>query len=180
MSTTAAIAIPADPAQPLRRVEIDHADRLGALRGNVQVLDLHGPSASLYLSEEGKLRELELNARATGLLWVHNSQFRGADYIAGDAFLLGPVDRDGDDTTVPHEYLRLLLTESGQFRVEAQAPGSVEWRATGLVEGTVFAAYARALTHLTGNPLVEQVRVVSAPPPAPIPEAPQITTGGVR
>jgi len=54
---------------------------------------------------------LPLNQRATVITWAHNSAFRGYDLILGDAFIVGPVDGNGDDLTVPHE---LVVGRHGQ------------------------------------------------------------------
>src|SRR5438874_8994833 len=97
-----AIVIPADLTEPIRLEQLDEHD-LHAYRqlvgGSIEVITLERPQSSMYLNDEGKLMELPLNQRATTLLWVHNSAFRGQDVIVGPAFVVGPPDREGDDQT---------------------------------------------------------------------------------
>jgi hypothetical protein len=50
---------------------------------------------------------------------VHNRAFRGYDLILGDAFIVGPVDGNGDDLTVPHELATLLL-DTPSYRIEVK------------------------------------------------------------
>jgi hypothetical protein len=120
-----AIVIPADLEQPARLDQLDKNDLQAYRRlvgGNLEVLNLDRPPASLYFNDEGKLIGLPLNPRATALLWAHNSAFRGHDTIAGDAFILGPPDRRGDDTMAPNELVTLLF-HTEHYRVLVQNQG---------------------------------------------------------
>lgn len=122
------IVIPADEEQPLRQSELPReglTERQQLVGGLIQPVDLAEPSARLYSNEEGKLMHLPPNKRATLLLWAHNLRFRYADFIVGDAFLVGPVER-GADSTVPDEFVRTLF-EGTRFRVELKPPGETEW-----------------------------------------------------
>lgn len=124
------IVIPADDEQPLRQGELPReglAKRQQLVGGLIQPIDLAEPSARLYSNEEGKLMRLPPNKRATLLLWVHNPRFRYADFIVGDAFLVGPVKRSAD-SSVPDEYVRTLF-EGARFRVEVKPQGAAEWEA---------------------------------------------------
>lgn len=56
---------------------------------------LHG--ATLYCNEEGKLNAFASNPRATSLF---KPVLFGSDYIAGDVVIVGPPDRNGEDTPV--------------------------------------------------------------------------------
>lgn len=61
-----AIVLPADMNQPIRQQQIEPSD-LATYRelvgGNLEVVELFRPSASLYINEEGKLNDLPLNQR---------------------------------------------------------------------------------------------------------------------
>jgi hypothetical protein len=94
--------------------------------GNLEVVELFRPPASLYINEEGKLHDLPLNERATVITWTHNSAFRGRDLILGDAFIVGPVDDEGNDLTVPNELVELLFNTSS-YRMEVQTHGTRTW-----------------------------------------------------
>jgi hypothetical protein len=122
------IIIPAAYEQPLRQGELSRdglADRQQLVGGYIQGVDLIAPHARLYCNEDGKFMQLPLNKRATLLLWAHNPQFRYQDYIAGDAFLVGPAQRSAD-SSVPDEYVRTLF-DATRFRVELKHYDSEEW-----------------------------------------------------
>jgi hypothetical protein len=159
-----AIAIPADLNRPVERVEIKPID-VDAYRalvgGNLEVLGLDQPPASLYVNEEGKLDGLPLNHRATSVLWMHSSVFRGKDVVAGDAFIVGPADEHGNDLTVPAE-LETLLLDTPSYRVEVKTYGSDGWYTNQLVFDRWPVAYGYALDLAERWTLVEKVRVVPA------------------
>ena len=124
-----AIVIPVDPGQPIRLQQIEPTD-LDAYQqiigGNLQIISLDRPPAAMYLNEEGKLNGMRVNHRATALAWVHNSDFRGNDVIVGPALIVGPADREGDDTSVPED-LTDLLTGTEQYRVQLWAENELRW-----------------------------------------------------
>lgn len=142
-----AIVIPVDPEQSLRREQLSPSD-VDAYRavvgGPLQLVAFDRPPAALYVNEEGKVDGLNVNARATVLTWVHNSNLRGHDVIVGDALLVGPPDPHGDDTSVPDKYLRLLFSP-GRFVVEVQVHGDERWYGNDQVFGDVFRAYAAGI-----------------------------------
>lgn len=53
---------------------------------------------SLFCHEEGKLEGLPLNRRATEMA---KGNLQPGDYLAGDVFLTGAPDENGDETDVP-------------------------------------------------------------------------------
>jgi small nuclear ribonucleoprotein (snRNP)-like protein len=162
-----AIVIPADPDHPVRLEQLDRND-LDAYRrlvgGNLEVINLERPMASLYLNEEGKLIELPLNPRATVLLWAHNSAFRGEDIIVGDAFIVGPPDRRGDDTTAPDELVQLLF-HTERYRVLVRTQGDKEFYGNLRTFDSWFEAYVygvRSTTQRRGrttNPVRSSLRL---------------------
>jgi hypothetical protein len=142
-----AIVVPVDPAQSLHRRQISPSDvdaYHAVVGGPLQLVAFDRPPAALYINEEGKLDGLNINARATVLTWVHNSNLRGHDVIVGDALLVGPPDQSGRDRSVPDEYLRLLLSP-GTFTVEVQVHGDERWYGNEQVFGDVFGAYAAGI-----------------------------------
>ncbi|MFB8776850.1 DUF3846 domain-containing protein [Streptomyces broussonetiae] len=159
-----AIVLPADLRTPIRTVELDKRD-LNAYRGLVggplEIITFERPEATLYLNDEGKLEGLPLNQRATLMASVHNSAFRGRDVIVGDAFLVGPADRHGDDLSVPKELVTLLL-RTERFRVLMQSEGDPEFYGNLLVYNHWLNAYAGAVEWAQRLPQVEEVRVVAA------------------
>lgn len=78
------------------------------------------------MNEEGKIRRLPDNERATLIMRMHN-RIHDGDSVAGDAVLIGPENVGGESTDVPEE-LRDLLFEWSTFDVEMQlAPLPGEW-----------------------------------------------------
>jgi hypothetical protein len=160
-----AIVIPVELGKPIRQQHLEKSD-LDAYRqivgGNLEVTTLVSPPASLYVNEEGKLNGLAFNHRATALLWVHNSAYRDRDVLVGPAFILGPPDRRGDDTSAP-EYLVELLFDTERYRVQAQTAGSRSWRDHEAVYTDWFEAYQAALELALARALVDEVRVIPEP-----------------
>ena len=157
-----AIVIPVDPKQPIRQQHLDKRD-LDAYRqivgGNIEVLNLERPAASLYFNDEGKLLEFSVNARATVLLWAHNSAFRGHDVIVGPALIVGPPDHKGDDTTVPDDLVHLLFNTK-RYGVQVRLRGDSRWRENSEVFDDWFEAYRYGVLLAQRQALVDEVRVV--------------------
>jgi hypothetical protein len=161
-----AIVIPVDLTEPLRLEQIDPTD-LNAYRrlvgeANIEVVNLEQPDASMYMDEEGKLKELEVNQRATAVAWTHQSALRNRrDPIVGPAFIVGAVDRRGNDKTTPPELIR-LLTEPGSFQVELQMDEDPTWHKDGLRFDQVWDAYIYAVQMAMEPYVADEVRVVVA------------------
>jgi Domain of unknown function (DUF3846) len=157
-----AIVIPADPAEPIRREQLNKHD-VDAYRaivgGPLQVLNLDRPPASIYLNDEGKLDGLPVNDRATALLWVHNAAFRGRDVICGTAFVVGVPDQHGDDTRV-HEDLVELLFRTRRFCVQMWTRGGRQWSSDTPVLTDWLQAYRYAIQLAQSFSIIEEVRVV--------------------
>jgi hypothetical protein len=125
-----AVVIPANESELPRQHQlavarlVDYQELVGGL---IEGVALDKPPARMYMNEEGKLRDLPINRRATLLLWAHNRPFRYQDVIMGDAFLVGQPDREGSDTSVPEHYAHLLC-EASTFHVEVQAQSDETWR----------------------------------------------------
>ena len=157
-----AIVIPADPDQPVRQQHIEKSD-LSAYRqivgGNLEVLTLDRPPASMYVNEEGKLNRMRLNHRATTLMWVHSSAFRSRDVIVGPAFIVGPSDRHGDDKSVPDDLLALLL-HTKRYRVQLQTRSDARWSSDNQVFTDWFEAYRYAVQLTESWSVITEVRVV--------------------
>jgi hypothetical protein len=107
--TIKVLFVPSDGAKPVevREIEptLEHMQPL--VGGLLQVVNLESPPGSLYCHDEGKLMGLPTNGRATALLWQFNPAFIHQDFVAGDAFICGAPDEEGNDTSAPEEYLGL-------------------------------------------------------------------------
>lgn len=107
-----AMIIPADESKPIRienvcgldEMQIIVAEGTGKSRGWIELVPLtlrlagNVVEVSLFCHEEGKLEGLPLNRRATEMA---KGNLQPGDYLAGDVFLTGAPDENGDETDVP-------------------------------------------------------------------------------
>jgi Domain of unknown function (DUF3846) len=56
------------------------------------------PELVMYVNEDGTMKDLPLNSRATAKLWEHCQQHRGRTYIVGDV-LVASLEETGDKAT---------------------------------------------------------------------------------
>lgn len=154
------IYVPAAADQPLEEREFNAlADYQAAVGGWIEAVDLPDLGVTIYVNEEGLLRHLPLNPRASFLWWYHVAHARQKAMLAGDAVLVGLPKRNGDSTDLPSPVRELLLT-SNRFRIEVRSVGDPNWygnEATfpGYWEAIVWAMVL--LERLTG---AEDVRVL--------------------
>ena len=157
-----AILIPADQLMPVELRTLDRDD-LGSYQalvdGYIEAVDLEHPAASMYINEEGKLYGLPINMRATHVEWAHNALLRQEDIVMGDAFILGPVDQNGDDTSVPQAYIDLLFPAE-PFRVEVLARGETTWAGNAMSYDTWEQAYMAADSLWRRWTLAHKMRIV--------------------
>jgi hypothetical protein len=73
----------------------------------------------MYANEEGKVRQLPVNRRATCLWWLLHPEMRGRDILVGDVALVGSRGRPSSTTDLPSEFIELLL-ETKSYRIEVQ------------------------------------------------------------
>jgi hypothetical protein len=157
------LVIPADDAQELRIEEVDPTleNLQRAIGGGyLQVLHLEQPSMSLYVDEEGAMKNLPVNVRASAFWRTHNPVFYGAKPLVGDAIITGPPDRRGIETSVPEEFIALIFNTE-EYAVEIQFVDDGPWIRNADPYRTWQHAYAVALRILKSDlAQVERVRVV--------------------
>jgi hypothetical protein len=159
-----AIVVPVDTTEPLRLEEIDPTD-LNAYRrlvgdASIEVVNLERPDASLYMDEEGKLKELPVNERLTAFAWVHQSALRHRqDPVVGPGFIVGPADREGVDQTVPEDLVNLLIGAT-RFRIQVQTEDDPKWYGNQRVYQHLLDAYIEAVQLAFRWTRAEEVRVV--------------------
>lgn len=74
--------------------------------GWIQVVGLTvDEQAEMYLDEEGKIKNLPRNTRATSI-----AHLMSGDYIAGTAVITGGVDDEGDTVGLTPEQVQRLLS----------------------------------------------------------------------
>ncbi|MEW1707324.1 DUF3846 domain-containing protein [Microbacterium sp. NPDC089190] len=123
------IIIPASDAEDMRAIELKEVeDYQKAVGGWIEALDIDSFGCTMYLNEEGLIRGLQYNRRATYLWWYHVPHARGRARLAGDAVLVGLPDRNGRSTDVSTSVRELMLGMT-LCQVELQRLNSPEWRA---------------------------------------------------
>jgi hypothetical protein len=116
---THCIIIPAEFKRPLTRTElVGLADFQRAVGGWVEHLDLTEELA-LLVDEEGRVKRLSINRRATLLRRLYHPASRDALAIVGSAVLIGRPDQD-EFSDVP-EHIERLLIDSRRFIVRARS-----------------------------------------------------------
>lgn len=159
------ILIPEDVDEPIKKIEFDRNDiktMQGYVGGNFDVIDLDRPHCSIFFGDESKLiHDWHANRRATWILWLHKSEFRRMDVIAGDTFITGPPDKGGNTKSVPAELLTLLF-DTSLFKVEVQTEEDGEWSGNGLEFTQWEEAYQYALRLADRWTAVLHLRVVPA------------------
>ncbi|MEV7757833.1 DUF3846 domain-containing protein [Microbacterium sp. NPDC089180] len=124
------IIIPVSDADDMRALEFREVkDYQRAVGGWIEAIDILSFGCTMYLSEEGLIRGLPYNRRATYLWWYHVPHARGQARLAGDAVLVGLPGQDGWNTDVPVTE-QALLRGAMLCQVELQRLDSEEWRAT--------------------------------------------------
>jgi hypothetical protein len=80
------------------------ADLQSAVGGYIEAIRLQSDdlSAVLWVNEEGKLRGLPVNVKATRLARLYGNI--GEDTIVGAVAVSGPEDEDGEITGLPDEW----------------------------------------------------------------------------
>lgn len=81
-----------------------------AVGGWIEGVPLEGVTA--YVNEEGKLQGLPVNMIAT-LLAHEDSAIMSEDYIAGNMIVFGPLDDEGEITSLPSDFIPGLMTRLG-------------------------------------------------------------------
>lgn len=107
MKTITALVIPATGEEylieldPTDAITLDHIQE--AVGGYVESAPIIDPTLTMYCNEEGKIRGLPVNERASILLGPHNP-----DFIVGNVVICGAPDKNGFDTTLPQALIDLV------------------------------------------------------------------------
>lgn len=125
MPATRVLVIPANPTIAVHAATIDGLESMQALvEGYIEAVDNTDGTWTMWLNEEGKIEGLPHNPRATNL--VTNALFPN-DYIAGNAFITGPPNNNGDTTSLTDTQITTLTTACPTTRV---APPTTDERLT--------------------------------------------------
>lgn len=94
-------------SEPETRITPLNYDAIVAVVGYpVEVINLEGGRAVMYVCEEGKQRGFPRNEQATRLA---TPNLRNGDYVVGTALIVGPLGAGGIDQTLPDDTLRDLM-----------------------------------------------------------------------
>jgi hypothetical protein len=120
------IIIPADNTAPLRTATLGSLeDYQRAVGGWFEAVDIPDLGVTMYVNEEGLIRDLPFNRRATFLWRFHVLQARDARLV-GDVAVVGMTDEEGENTELPKDLLQRLL-EPSIYRVRTRASGQERW-----------------------------------------------------
>lgn len=154
------IVIPADADQrPEQREFAGLDDYRAAVDGWIEAVDLHDLGVTIYVNEEGRVRQLPFNSRASFLWWYHVPVARQKALLAGSAVVVGLPDRNGENTEVPDSVRELLLAQTS-YRVEVRTVGDPKWYGNQSTYPDYWEAVVWAMVTLERWALAEDVRVL--------------------
>ena len=111
------IVIPHETTVALQKVEFQNlTDYQTAVGGYIETVHLEGHPLVIVADEDGKVKRLPVNRRATCLWWLLNPDGLGGDFLVGDIVILGAQKR-GDMTDVPNKLTELLL-DAHEYQVQ--------------------------------------------------------------
>lgn len=158
------IVIPADADQPIELRNFTGLDDYrAAVDGWIEAIDLLDLGVTIYVNEEGLLRHLPFNSRASFLWWYHVPSARQSAMLVGSAVVVGLPGRNGESTDVP-DAARELLLSPGRFRVEVRTVGDPKWYGNQATYPDYWEAVVWAMVTLERWSLAEDVRVLPVAP----------------
>ena len=155
-----ALIIPAADHEPVRECEVETLEDYQAVVGGwIEPVDIPVLGVTVYVNEEGLLRQLAFNPRATFLWWYFVPEARQTAMLVGPVLVVGLPDRSGDSTGVPNE-VAAMLTQPGEWRVEVRTVGDPKWYRNQMTYSDYFEALVWAMLTLERWSAAEYVRVV--------------------
>lgn len=154
------IVIPHDlSVQPHEQTFENLASYQAAVGGYIEPVRMPRAKLLIYANEEGKVRSLPHNRRATALWWLHDPMMREQDELVGDVVLLGA--RGAAERDVPSDLADLILL-TDEYRVEIQIADRSGWYLVDTMQSDYFAAAIQGLLHVRSDDVVKDVRIVAA------------------
>lgn len=154
------IVIPTEANDPPITCEVNTLEDYQAVVGGcVEPVDIQALGVTVYVNEEGLLRHLAFNSRATFLWWYNVPRARRSAMLVGPALIVGLPNRNGDSTDIPTDIAE-LLTKPGTWRVEVRVHGDPTWYGNQATYDDYFEALIWAMVILERWTQTEDVRVV--------------------
>lgn len=97
----------------------DLASYQAAVGGYIEPVTIERPRMTIFANEEGKVRQLPINCRATCLWWMQSPRARGNELLVGDVALVGSRGGAGATTDLPRGFIELLLA-TPRYKIEVQ------------------------------------------------------------
>ena len=140
------IVIPHETRLSLQKVEFQNLhDYQTAVGGYIEKVKMNGHPLVIVADEEGKLKRLPVNQRATCLWWLLNPEGLGGDILVGDVVVLG-AQHHGDMSDIPKKLIDLLLRKH-EYQVEVCLSRQLnQWVAIGHTYKDFFEATRVALS----------------------------------
>jgi hypothetical protein len=111
------IVIPHETNVALQKLEFRNlTDYQTAVGGYIETVQLEGHPLVIVEDEDGKVKHLPANRRATCLWWLLNPAGIGGGFLVGDIVILG-AQECGGMTDIP-ESLTALLLDSREYQVQ--------------------------------------------------------------
>ncbi len=93
------LRVPADYSAPIITGEVSRLeDHQASVGGWIEPVDIPSLGVAVYVHEEGLLRQLPLNSRATFLWWCFVPEERQKSMLVGPALIVGLLDGQGSPT----------------------------------------------------------------------------------
>jgi hypothetical protein len=155
-----ALRIPVDPDEPITEVQVDSLkDYQAVVGGYIEPVDIPALGVTVYVNEEGLLRQIRLNSRVTFLWWYFVPEARQTAMLVGPALIVGLPNRNGESTNIPREAKELLLNP-GVWRVEVKTHGDPKWYRNQATYEDYFEAVVWAMVTLERWSAAEDTRIV--------------------
>ena len=139
----------------------DLASYQAAVGGYIEPVTIERPRMTIFANEEGKVQQLPINRRATYLWWLHSPSVRGHDILVGDVALIGSRGGAGSTTSLPADFIELLL-ETASYRIEVRTiTEPKDWYGNQARFETYFEAGIYAINLAERWSQVRDVRVVA-------------------
>ncbi len=153
------VVIPARLDEPATINEFEGLeDYQGAVGGYIEPVELALSEATLFVNEEGRLRDLDFNPRATFLWWYLQPTARGTTQLVGDVVVVGRSHKAGRQIDISAD-LAESLTKTGVYMLRTRRRDDSEWLGTGITFDSYFDALFRAMViEETTRGVVEVVR----------------------